>query len=159
MFICPLTSLKSTSSSSTIRSNSATIFTTEGLIVSSPFRNLTTSIKLFTPKTSNPATTAASLAFSIGTIIPLYPSFLACKAIGKIPFNGLRFPSKDSSPINIYSANLSITTCSLTANIPIAIGKSNTEPSFRISAGAMFTVISFPGNFRSLFLKAALILC
>jgi len=35
-----------------------------------------------------PPTIAASSAFSLGSIIPLYPSFFAYNAIGKIPFIG-----------------------------------------------------------------------
>src|SRR3989338_6306655 len=36
------------------------------------------------------------------------------------------------------------------------MARSNVEPSFRISAGAILTVISFPGYLKSLFFKAAL---
>ena len=45
-------------------------------------------------------------------------------------------------------------TSPIAANKPIAMGKSNAEPSFRISAGARLIVICFRGNLKPLFLMA-----
>ena len=39
--------------------------------------------------------------------------------------------------------------CSVAASIPNAIGRSNADPSFLISAGARFTVMRLSGNEKS----------
>ena len=79
-------------------------------------------------------------------------------AIGKAPFIGCRLPSKDSSPIIIYSSICSDLICSEAVKIPNASVKSYAEPSLRKSAGAILIVSFFPGILYPLFCKAAAIL-
>ncbi len=101
---------------------------------------------------------AASLAFCLGKINPLNPSSLAFMAIGKAPRMGCKLPSRDSSPIIIYSESgwFSLI-CPVDTNIPIAKVRSYAEPSFRRSAGAILSVIFFPGILNPLFCRAAAI--
>jgi len=61
--------------------------------------------------------------------------------IGNIPFALFNFPSNDNSPINTVLSNFFCSIVSLHTRIPTAIGKSNREPSFLISAGAKLTTI------------------
>ena len=70
-----------------------------GCILSSPFRNLITCIRLSAAYTSMPSTTDASPAFPVGSIIPLYPSSFAFMVMGSAPFMGITAPSSPSSPI------------------------------------------------------------
>ena len=117
-----------------------------GVISISEFKYFTTSLKLFTPIISISLTIEASFVFSIGTITLLILSFLASIHIGKIPFTLFIVPSNDNSPIKIVSSKEVCLICSLQIKIPIAIGKSNEEPSFFISAGARFITIRLLKN-------------
>ena len=71
--------------------------------------------------------------------------FFASIIIGNIPLIFPTFPSSDNSPIktvffkNSFKDELVI--FPLDINIPIAIGKSNFEPSFFVFAGAKFIII------------------
>ena len=122
-----------------------------------PSKKSSASLKSRTGKTSNPPVIAASRAFSTGTSNPFKPAFLASTAIDIAPRTGRTVPSKANSPRMRYCDNLSGEIEPLIAAImPIAIGKSNAEPSFRISAGAKFTVIRLVGNVRPAFLIAAI---
>jgi len=126
----------------------------------SPLRWLTTSVILFTGKTFNPFTTAASSAFAAGSIRFSTPEFNAPIAIGRTPFTDLVSPSRDNSPIKAYfsiSRNSQFT-CPVDIRIPRAMGRSNTDPSFFLSAGAMFIVIRLTGNSNPVFFIAALTL-
>src|SRR3954452_3656652 len=55
-------------------------------------------------------------------------------------------PSSDSSPSNSTSSTLRRVTTPLAARTPSAIGRSNEDPAFRISAGARLTVTRCSGN-------------
>ena len=66
-------------------------------------------------------------------------------AIGKAPFIGCSFPSRESSPMMMYFDKLSVFNCSDAAKIPIAIGKSYAEPSLRISAGERLMIMRILG--------------
>ena len=70
------------------------------------------------------STTAASFAFSIGSINPLKPSSMARIAIGSTPLIGLRLPSRESSPIITYLSSMALLICSDAANIAMAMGRS-----------------------------------
>ncbi len=83
-----------------------------------------TSLIVSTPYTSKSLTMAASLAFSLGRIMPLNFSFLASIAIGKTPFIGFSMPSNDNSPMIIYLSKSGALICPEAAKIPIAIVKS-----------------------------------
>lgn len=88
-----------------------------------------------------PSTTAASFAFSFGTIIFLIPKFFASILIGRIPFTLFTLPSSESSPTNTVSSIFFSDISPKLINIPIAIGRSKNEPSFLVFAGAKFTTI------------------
>src|SRR3989338_1848455 len=76
-------------------------------------------------------------------------------ALGKIPGTPRSFPSSESSPQKILFSTRALSIASLATRIPIAIAKSNADPSFLRSAGARLTVIFFVGKTKSLFLMAA----
>src|SRR3989338_7693186 len=76
-------------------------------------------------------------------------------ALGKMPGTPRSFPSSESSPQKILFSTRALSIVSLATRIPIAIAKSNADPSFLRSAGARLTVIFFVGKARSLFLMAA----
>ena len=60
--------------------------------------------------------------------------------IGIMPFTGLIPPSSESSPNIVRSLYLAPFSWSLAARIPTAMGRSNSAPSFLLSAGARLTV-------------------
>src|SRR3990172_2699565 len=92
-----------------------------------------------------PSTTPASAKFCTGTISPLAPACFAATAMGKAPRTGRTPPSSPSSPTMTYPSAVP-PSCPVAARIPIAIGRSNAEPSFRTSAGARLMVMRFNGN-------------
>ena len=130
-----------------------------GAISSSPFRNFTTCMISAAPSTSMLSTTAASAALLSGIMMPLYPSSLALSVMGNAPFIGISLPSSPNSPIIRYCSSLSVFTASSAANMPMAIGRSYAEPSFLMSAGAMFTIIFLLGKRNPLCVSAEFILC
>ena len=66
--------------------------------------------------------------------------------MGSPPLIGRSEPSSDSSPRMARLPNFSVRTCSWAAKMPRAMGRSNAEPSFLMSAGARLTVIFFSGK-------------
>ena len=120
----PLTSAKSNSGVSTCLKNSSRVFSSTRCKLSSPLRKSITCLIFSAPYTSKLLTIAASLAFCIGSINPLNPSFLAWIAIGSAPLMGCRLPSKESSPMMIYRSISSHCICPLAAKMPIAKLKS-----------------------------------
>ena len=67
---------------------------------SSPTRKPTASVRYCTPITSMPSTTAASVAFSAGTITPRLPSLSASRAVARTPLTFRTRPSSASSPVS-----------------------------------------------------------
>ncbi|MPM13425.1 hypothetical protein SDC9_59782 [bioreactor metagenome] len=118
-----------------------------------------TSLRLSAPKTSIPSISAASPAEEPGKIHPLKPSFFACSAIGRAPDTGLSDPSRANSPNIINSLRLQKEYCPVAARIPTAIARSNEDPSFFKSAGAIFTIIFLPGILAPTEVRAVPILC
>ena len=116
----PFTSAKSNSGVSTCLKNSSRVSISTRWRVFSPLRKSITCLIFSAPYTSKLFTIAASLAFCIGRIKPLNPSFLACMAIGSAPLMGCRLPSRESSPMMIYRSISSHCICPLAAKIPIA---------------------------------------
>ena len=94
-----------------------------------------------TPHTVIPGITAASNAFSRGTITLPIPLSAASRTIGSTPLTLLISPFSPSSPKNSVSRTASSVRSSISFNKPTAIGRSNAVPSLRLPAGARFTVI------------------
>ena len=85
-------------------------------------------------------------------IINFFPALWVAKANGRAPGKDLNLPDNASSPANSYWLKSSSGICPVAAKIPIAIGKSNLQPSLGKSAGAKFTVTLLLGK-RSYYLK------
>ena len=132
---CPLTSLKSTEEKHCCWANSSRVLTTVGSSLALPARKSITSLSDSTPYTSRSLTTAASRAFSFGTITPLNFCSRAIIAIGSIPLTGCKVPSRDSSPAITKFAKGSSGMISLAARRATAMGRSKTVPSLRTSPG------------------------
>ena len=93
-----------------------------------------------------PSITATSAAFCTGRRTPSIPFSRAIAVIESAPRMGLTLPSRDSSPRITIFFKRSLSIIPLAERIPMAIGKSNAEPSLRISAGARLTVILRTGR-------------
>ena len=107
------------------------------------------------PTTFTSSTIPASWAFSSGRITPLMPLSRAHIAMGKAPLTGRSVPSNANSPNIISLSKYSFWTFPIAARMPMAMGKSNADPSLRISAGAKLIVTCFRGNLNPEFLMAA----
>ena len=122
------------------------------------FKNFITSCKFVKGYTLTSFATQASFLFFSGTITWVMPNLCKLNTIGKIPFTGLIFPSRDNSPNTHIFCKDSFSNAPLEASIPRAIDKSNIPPSFFISAGARFTVIFFVGKSKPEFFIAEITL-
>ena len=96
--------------------------------------------------TCRPSTTAASAAFSAGTSTPVLPSAFARNATGSTPLHGRTAPVSASSPTMMKLSSWSVSSCSLAASMPSAMGRSKLGPSFFTSAGARLIVMRPIGN-------------
>jgi hypothetical protein len=155
--ICPCTSRISTrySDASDSISRASTL---TGVNDSGEFTRSTACGSDFTANTSTPSTTAASLAFDSGTAIDLMPTSRAASVADSAPFTARTVPSSDSSPKNMHLSSGLPKKCPMQPASPIAIGKSNAEPSFLTSAGARLIVTPCPcGNSKEQFRSADLI--
>ena len=94
----------------------------------------------FTANTCIPSTTAASRAFASGTTTFVIPRSRAASAAESAPRTERTPPSSDSSPRKTYESRILPKNVPWQPSTPSAIGRSNAEPSLRISAGARFTV-------------------
>ena len=106
-------------------------------------------------------TSAASSAFSAGTMQRRAPASLAAMTMGSTPFILLTSPLSPSSPaITVSSTTPSLMSPKSSDAIKraIAIGRSKAVPCFFLSAGEIFTVMRFGGSLKPLFEKALLIL-
>jgi hypothetical protein len=100
-------------------------------------------------------TTAASAAFSRGTIRVCRPRRLASKAIERTPLTGRNRPDNAGSPVMQNASRAGNRLFSSSFSIPRAIGRSKLGPSFRTSAGARLMVIHFPYGQRKPLLQMA----
>ncbi len=92
-------------------------------------------------------------------MIPSNPSSCACNTIGSAPFIERMEPSNASSPIRTYFFSKCVwLSCPEAAKIPIAIGRSNAVPLFRISAGARLITNLVLGNRKPFVLNVLSIL-
>src|SRR3954453_6150932 len=105
------------------------------------FSRSSTSSKDETGYTLTPSTTAASAALDAGRIrLEMFFS-RAITAMGKTPGTGRTLPVSPSSPTSRYWPRSVTRSAPYAPRIPIAMGRSNPEPSFLRSAGARLMVI------------------
>lgn len=114
----------------------------------------TISAIFFAGMISTPGISAASIAFSSGTITLLYHFSLAKMTVGKTACTERTAPSRASSPITSVSLRRFWSILHSSSKIPSAIGRSKLGPDFFVSAGARLTVIFVRGKGRSEFLIA-----
>ncbi len=121
-----------------------------------PVKRSNVACRLSTGYTSRPSTTAASAAFSLGTMMPVRPSSRARMAMGRTPRTGRTVPSSANSPMIQKRSSRSCTMASPeAAKRPTASGRSNAAPSLRTSAGARLMVTAPRGTGSPLVLMAA----
>ena len=89
-----------------------------------------------------------------GIIRFLIPFARAATAIGSIPCTARSVPSSPSSPTSRKSLRSLMCSAPYAPRIPIAIGRSNPDPSFFRSAGARLIVIRVGGISKPEFLIA-----
>src|SRR5438445_9507636 len=102
-----------------------------------------------------PCTSPASLAFAWGTSRPRPPRSRTASAMLRTPGTGRTVPSRESSPIVRRPSSAPGGIWWVAARSPRAIGRSNAEPSLRVSAGARLTVIRLMGTSYPEFRTAA----
>jgi hypothetical protein len=90
--------------------------------------------------TSTPVTSAASSAFSAGTITRRCPDLEAASTAGSTPATGRTRPSSPSSPRCTTPAADAASTSPAAARHATAIARSNAEPCLGSDAGERFTV-------------------
>ena len=123
-FSCPFTSEKSRSKLFACVRNISRVSISVGCNSHELLKKPITSVRLSAPYTFRRLTTAASITFALGTMMPSKPSSRALMAIGSTPFIGWSEPSSDSSPISINRLRRSALIFSSAASMPTAIGKS-----------------------------------
>ena len=140
---CPCTSRRSTLyCAASLKSWCASTFTGEK--DSGAFTRSTVCGSDFTANTSMPSTTAASHAFACGTAIARNPFSRAANVAESAPRTDRTVPSSDNSPRNIILSNAFPKNRPMHPVKPSAIGKSNADPSLRMSAGARLIVTPCP---------------
>ena len=120
-----------------------------------PARKAAASVNDATGMTSMSSTTAASWAFSVGTINPRMPScFAAAMAMERAPLTPRASPSRESSPTTAYSLRREDCNWVEPTSIPSEMGRSKLAACFGSSAGARLMTMRSWGRMKPAFTSA-----